>query len=289
MKVTAVIKEIIPDPEEKKETVNGTETLQKSESKPETKGILTEEHIITTGHKSIYGNIYMPKKKGKYPAVILSHGYNSANSDLIKECTYFAEHGYVAYAFDFCGGSTRSKSSGATTYMTLFTEKEDLLTVFENAASLEYVNSEKIYLFGASQGGMVSALAAEDLAGKTAGLILYFPAFCIPDDWRSKYPSTDNIPETINFWDMNLGRNFVTSIHDFYVFDSIGKYSGDVLIIYGEKDPIVPVEYMIQAKDTYENVELIIIENEGHGFSPAGSRYAMKKALEFMKTHTTAK
>jgi len=257
-----------------------------SEDIMERKEIIAKEHIITTEDKTIYGNIYMPKEEGKYPAVILSHGYNGVNSDFIRECSYFAENGYVAYAFDFCGGSTRSKSSGFTTDMTLFSEKDDLLTVFENISSLDNVDSERIFLFGASQGGMVSALAAEELKEKVAGMILYYPAFCIPDDWRKKYPNLDNVPETINFWGMNLGRNFAVSIHDFYVFDTIGNYTGDVLIIHGKNDPIVSMGYMEQAKEAYKNIELIVLENEAHGFSASGAKYAMEKALEFMNAHT---
>lgn len=47
--------------------------------------------------------------------------------------------------------------------MTIFTEKEDLLTVFNYIQRLEYVNPEQIFLFGGSQGGFVTSLAAEEL------------------------------------------------------------------------------------------------------------------------------
>lgn len=249
----------------------------------EKKEMSTGELTITTDSKSIYGKIYIPGNEGTYPAVILSHGYNGSNSDFVKECEYFAENGFVAYAYDFCGGSTRSKSSGATKDMTLFTEKDDLLTVFEHISSMDNVDSNQVFLFGGSQGGMVSTLVAEELNEKVAGMLLYFPALCIPDDWRRQYPSVDNIPETIDFWDMTLGRDFVTSIHDFYVFDTIGNYSGDILIIYGENDPIVGLGYMEKADNIYENSELIVLENEGHGFSLEGGKYAMERSLNFMK------
>jgi len=275
-----------PDQNTETESKADEEASQKSEGIMERKELIIEEHIIETDDKTIYGTIYMPKGEGKYPAVILSHGYNGVNSDFIKECRYFAENGYVAYAFDFCGGSTRSKSSGATTDMTLFTEKNDLLTVFENISSLDNVDAEQIFLFGGSQGGMVSALVAAELKEKVAGMILYYPAFCIPDNWRVMYPDLDKVPEVINFWGMNLGKVFARSIHDFNTYDTIGNYSGDVLIIYGEKDPIVSMGDMEKAKEVYNSVELIVLENEAHGFSPSAAKYAMEKALEFMQAHT---
>ena len=66
------------------------------------KKIMTEELIIKNGEKDIYGKIYRPEGNGKFPAVILSHGYNGIHSDFTKECQYFAKNGYIAYAYDFC-------------------------------------------------------------------------------------------------------------------------------------------------------------------------------------------
>lgn len=246
---------------------------------------MVKELIIKENNKEIYGKIYYPEKEGKYPAVVLSHGYNGTNSDFVRECTYFAENGYVAYAYDFCGGSARSKSSGKSTDMTIFTEKEDLLTVFNYIQGLENVDSSQMFLFGGSQGGFVTTLAAEELKDKTKGMVLYFPALNIPDDWRHNYPDTGKIPEVTDFWGLQLGKEFFLSIHDFYTFDNIGSYPNDVLIIYGNKDNIVPYDAMLKAEKTYNSAELIVLENEGHGFSSTGGKKAMKMVLDFMKKH----
>lgn len=249
------------------------------------KTITIEELRIKENNKNIYGKIYYPSKEGKYPAVILCHGYNGTNADFVKECTYFAENGYIAYAFDFSGGSVRSQSSGASTDMTIFTEKEDLLTVFNYIQNLENVDSEQIFLFGGSQGGLVTTLAAEELMDKVKGVMLYFPALNIPDDWRRNYATVEAIPETVDFWGLKLGKNFFLSMRDFYTFDNIGSYPNDVLIIYGNKDAIVPYDAMVKAQETYSSAELVVFENEGHGFSPAGIEKAKKLLLDFMKKH----
>lgn len=246
---------------------------------------MVKELIIKENNKEIYGKIYSPEKEGKYPAIILSHGYNGINSDFVKECTYFAENGYVAYAYDFCGGSARSKSSGKSTDMTVFTEKEDLLTVFNYIQGLDNVDPEQMFLFGGSQGGFVTTLVAEELMDEVKGMVLYFPALNIPDDWRRTYPTEDKIPETNNFWGLTLGKEFFLSIHDFYTFDNIGSYPNDVLIIYGNKDNIVPYNTMLEAEKAYDSAELIVLENEGHGFSPAGGKKAMEMVLNFLQKH----
>lgn len=249
----------------------------------ETASIVVKDVTVQNGDKTIFGKLYSPKEEGKYPTVILSHGYNGVNTDFVSECTYFAQNGYVAYAFDFCGGSTRSKSSGKSTDMTVFTEKEDLLAVFDYIQLLDNVDTERMFLFGGSQGGFVSTLAAEELKDKVKGMILYFPALNIPDDWRRNYATVEEIPDTVDFWGMELGKNFFLSIRDFYTFDNIGSYPNDVLIIYGDKDPIVPYDAMIKAKEAYDSLELVVLENEGHGFSASAAEKARQMVLSFMQ------
>lgn len=242
-----------------------------------------EELTIQDGENEIYGKLYTPEEEGIYPAIILSHGYNGIHADFTNECRYFAQNGYIAYSFDFCGGSGRSKSSGKTTDMTIFTEKENLLAVFHHISSMENVDSERVFLLGGSQGGLVTALAAEEVAENVKGLILYFPAFNIPDNWRGTFSDVEKIPETYDFWGLKLGREFFASMHDFDPFENIGSYSKNVLIIYGRKDAIVPLSYVERAKETYQNAELIIMENEGHGFTPAGGVKAREQVLSFMQ------
>lgn len=266
---------------ENKTEVTSEQVKEKATEKKEEK-VIVEELIIKEGEKEIYGKVYKPTKEGKYPAIILSHGYNGCNTDFAKECRYYAENGYVAYAYDFCGGSTKSKSSGKSTDMTVFTEKSDLITVFNYIKNMDIVNKEEIFLFGGSQGGFVTTLACEELKSEVKAMVLYYPALNIPDDWRNNFKTTEEIPDTYDFWGLKLGKNFFTSLRDFYTFDNIGSYDKNVLIIHGDKDVIVSTVYSEQAKSKYPNLELVILPGEGHGFTPSGGTLAMNKVLEFM-------
>ena len=166
--------------------------------------------------------------------------------------------------------------------MTIFTEKENLLAVFNHIKGMENVDSSRVFLLGGSQGGLVTALAAEEIADEVKAMVLYFPAFNIPDNWRGNFKTVDAIPETYDFWGLKLGKNFFASIHDFDPFENIGSYTKNVLIVYGNKDAIVPYNYVTRAKETYQNADLIVLENEIHGFTPAGKTKAMQEALAFM-------
>ncbi len=244
--------------------------------------IITEELRIQNGNRTIYGKLYSPAENGKHPAIILCHGYNGTNADWVQECGYYAMHGYVVYAFDFCGGSVNSKSTGDSTDMTITSEKEDLLAVFDHIRTMETVDSEKVVLFGGSQGGLVSALAAAERPDSVRALAMYFPALCIPDDWEKKYADPQEAPETIDFWGLTLGRCFVEDVHHLDVFGTIGKFRGNVMILHGDKDDLVPYSYSERAAGVYDRVRLIRMEGEGHGFSEQGNKTAMGNILEFL-------
>jgi pimeloyl-ACP methyl ester carboxylesterase len=250
--------------------------------------VKTEEMTIRVGEKAIYGRIWYPVTAEKCPAIICSHGYNGCHTDFTGECEFFAQHGMVAYSLDFCGGSTRSRSTGKSTDMTLFTEKQDLLDVFDHISAMEQVDSEAIFLLGGSQGGIVTALAAEEQADKVRGMILYFPAFGIPDNWRNHFGAPENIPESFEFWGLTLGKEFFTSMQDYSAYDHIGGFTGPVLILQGDADAIVKPESSQRAATKYAQAELVIMPGEGHGFSAEGIRFAMDSTLRLIQNASRA-
>ena len=251
-----------------------------------------EQHDVSYTDKlgrdiNLYGQLYVPSSGSKNGVIILSHGYNAYADAYAAKCEFFAKNGYAAYAFDFCGGSTVSKSTGRlSTEMTLFTETEDLVAVFDNLSKLDCIDENNMFLSGDSQGGMVSALAAEELGDdKVRGMALQFPAFGIPDVWRNEEP---NLPR--DHWGLTLGKVFATSVKDFYTFKYVGKnYTNNLLIISGTSDPVVPISSVRQAVNSvYKNGTLVEFEGEGHGFSAAKEAEARQLMLDFLKTNTVS-
>ena len=247
--------------------------------------IVIKDFILQANNREIFGKLYYPADEGKYPAIIMSHGYNGCHEDFPYESLHIAKSGYVVCTYDFCGGSVKAKSSGRTEDMTIFTEKEDLWAVIEYVRGLEQVDASKLFLMGASQGGLVTSLVAEDVEELINGMILYFPALNIPADWRENFKTVEDIPEVFELWGMKLGRNFFLSIRDFDTFEHIGGLAKDVLVIHGDRDSVVMVENSERAQKLYQNMELVVLSGEGHGFSPAGTEKATKLILEFMRNH----
>ncbi len=242
----------------------------------------TEVRLSENG-RELYGLLITPEGEGKYPAVIFSHGYNGTGRDFERMGEYLAENGVAAFCLDFCGGSVNSRSSMATTDMTIFTEKEDLHRVVCYMKENHRVDSDKIFLFGGSQGGLVSALVTEEIKEEVRGLILLFPAMCIADNWNERFPNEEDIPEVQELLGMNLGKNFFLTLRGFDVYQHIGGYERSVQVIYGENDPIVSLDYMERLKTVYQDMKLDIFKGEGHGFSEEGNRRVAEMTLEFVR------
>lgn len=157
---------------------------------------------------SIYGEAYIPDvSQEKIPIVIMSHGFNSNYASQVEYAAKLAEIGIASYIFDFCGGSTVSRSDGTMLDMSLRTEVTDLNAVIDFIQTLDFVDTENIFLMGRSMGGAVSALAAAQRQNDIKGLILIYPAFVIPDNSK-QYASVDVIPEQTTLMGATVGKRF---------------------------------------------------------------------------------
>ncbi|MGN1419182.1 MAG: alpha/beta hydrolase family protein [Acutalibacteraceae bacterium] len=216
------------------------------------------EMRVTRDGLSIYGKLYTPDLQNqKLPAVILSHSANMTSDSMTSYCKRLASSGFVAYAFDFCGGDRNSRSDGSEADMTIFTEIEDLKAVLNEISKLNFVDSENIFLFGTSQGGLVSAVTAAEYPSPVKALILFYPAFNIAEI-SQKYGSV--MPGSSN-------TAFVQSLLNYDVYQHIGAFKGDVLILHGTNDFVVPYSYSEKAANIYENCELHLIKGATHGFN----------------------
>lgn len=239
---------------------------------------------VKRGKLSIFTQIYLPEEKTeKYPAVILSHGFGSTGERMTGYAEFLVRHGYAAVVFDFCGGSMYSRSDGSNLDMSIFTEEEDLDAVLQAVKKLDYINTDEIYLCGASQGGVVSALEAADHPEEIKALILLYPAFVLVDDAKKMFPEEKDIPDSYFHMVMTIGKAYALPLLHFDLFSYIKRYTGPVLIIHGSADRIAPIGYSEAAIEVYKNAELKVIVNAPHGFSGKEQSQAEQWMLAFLK------
>ena len=245
----------------------------------------------------IRGEQYFPanfQKEKSYPAVIISHGFTGIYTDVDDFCRDFAQMGYVAFGFSFCGGSRFDaaadlKSEGETTDMTILTEVADLLAVKEYVQSLPYTDNSNLVLLGFSQGGFVSGLAAAKCGDEIRKLIMVFPALCIPDHDRrgclggANYDA-GNVPEEIDCGNIVLGKIFHDTVVGMDPYLELSAYKGSVLILQGLEDQIVDYSYAIRAQANYEKGQchLQLIRQMGHGYDSEQQKSLVASMRQFL-------
>lgn len=242
-----------------------------------------EEVWIRNGERNLYGVLSRPAKGAeKQPVFIVSHGFNGTHHFGMNYFPLLNEMGYQCFAFDFACGSVNSRSDSNTMEMSILDECSDLKAVVSHFRSQPDVDPERIVLLGESQGGLVSALVADELADEISRLILIFPALCIPDNWNHRYPDVADIPDTTRLWDVPMGRRFFTEIRDLDVFERMERFDNPVIIIQGDQDPVVSLEDSKRAAELYDDASIYVIEGAGHGFRPEEFDESLEQIKNFL-------
>lgn len=251
------------------------------------------------GDLNIYGKFYYPEgfdASQKYPVVIMSHGLGS-RAEMVERAKWpkaVTEKGFIAYAFDFCGGGMNSLSDGDFMEMSVLTEASDLNAVIDFVKSQAYVDPDNLFLLGQSQGGFVSAITAASRPEEVKAMVLVYPALCLVDDLHEFVPDLAEVTgDTVETAMGTLGAVYARDAYDIDVMNEIAKYTGDVMIIHGLNDKTVPYSYSLEAITTAYSAaasELVLItgKKSAHGFEMVyneGREYALDAGTDFLSRH----
>ena len=251
-------------------TAQTPQTTQAPHVEVKTDGTYTvKEYDFDSNGKDIYARAFVPDVEGRVPLVIFSHGLG-ANVEHEEEVQKtLAKAGIAVFSFEFAGGSSSAApmSEGLTTEMSVLTEVQNLKDAIRIASGLEYADPQKTYVMGSSQGGLVTALTAEEVTN-IAGLFLFYPAFSLPDDIRSSFPKLDEVPETFNLLGTKIGKKYITDIYDMDPYANLDKLGMPVRIYHGKDDNIVPLTASKKALKTLPNARLTTLEDTGHALTP---------------------
>ncbi|WP_081721505.1 alpha/beta hydrolase family protein [Levilactobacillus namurensis] len=233
----------------------------------------------------IYGHLYTPKKKSrKLPVAIIAHGLGGNYQELGGYARQLASRGYMAYAFDFPGGTMNGKSTGVKqTQMSVRTEERDLVAVIKQITAQKAAQSHRVLLVGGSQGGVVSALAASDHPDLVKRLALMYPAFSITHDAQNRYASSHAIPQTTDILGFTVGRAYYQPLLRMDVTKAATRYPGPVLIVHGSADDIVPIKYVKQASRQFKHSQFHELKGAGHGFEGEDQRQALHLLNQFIQ------
>ena len=206
------------------------------------------------------------------PMVILMHGIFSSKdyNPMPALAKGLAKAGIASIRFDFDG---HGKSEGRMQDMTIDKEIADAMAIWEYAKGLPYVTG--IGFLGHSQGGVVASMTAGRLAQQGSdvpeGMVLIAPGAVIKEAcqggkfFNARFDPKDP-PEYIRCWGVKkLGREYLLSTQDLKIYETSAAYEGDVLLLHGTKDSIVPMWCSERYKETYgDKAELSKVEGENH-------------------------
>ena len=204
--------------------------------------------------------------------VILMHGIFSSKdyNPMPAIAKGLAKAGIASIRFDFNGHGT---SEGRMQDMTIEKEIADAMAVYDFVKTLPYVS--EIDFLGHSQGGVVASMAAGRLAaqGQDAPprLVLLAPGAVIKNAcqngkfFNARFDPKDP-PEFIRCWGfMKLGRDYLLSTQDLDIYGTAAAYEGQVRILHGTKDKIVPMWCSEQYREIYgDRAELVVVKGENH-------------------------
>ena len=246
-----------------------------------------EELSFFSGGEKIYGKVYKPvdSLKKSYPLLIYCHGLGQLSDEAKNICTQAATLGYIAYAFDFRGGATDSRSDGDMLNMSLKTEIKDLEEVLKRMRKYDKVDHHRIFLCGHSMGSAVAGIVAGEHPSLVEGAVLLSPAFNLPDMTKEQYPKIGRIPQSTQFLSWTVGRHFFSDIHSMNPYRNLDKFKGDVLIIHGEDDDLVPQKYAVKAAATFPNAELRLLPGVGHVYKGDASKKMHELLGEYLSAH----
>ncbi len=203
----------------------------------------------------------------KCPLVVVIHGFTGhiEETHIVAVSKGINAVGFATLRADMYG---HGHSDGEFKKHTLFKWMTNALTVIDYARTLDFATD--IYLCGHSQGGLLVMLAAALKHDIIKGLIPLSPAWMIPEIARKgellgERFDPDHIPEKLHGWhDLDLDGNYARVAQTIHVEEAIDRYRGPVLIVHGDEDEAVPVEYGIRAAKRYADAKLVLIEGDDH-------------------------
>jgi esterase/lipase len=199
--------------------------------------------------KQIKGTLITPEKiKEKNPGVIFFHGLTSSEKGYIPYAEKLAEYGIVGLTLSVRG---HGESEGDFTKLTVKDVIIDGLNAYDFFAKYEFIDPNRIGLLGKSIGGaIVSCVSAQR---KVKSILLTMPAAYTDEMMRMPFSQIEPIVHKI-FRNMD-------KISETKACQAIAKFEGDLLVVIGEKDDIVPLdvtsEYFNIAKKAHRKKKVI--------------------------------
>lgn len=245
-----------------------------------------EFFTVTSGGHELNGYMIKPRDfdaSKKYPVIM--YQYSGPGSQLVLNrweldwLHYAAQEGYVVVCVDGRGTGGRGKEFASVVYKQLGKyESIDQVAAAKYVASLPYVDSSKIGIFGWSYGGYETLMAMTQPGNNFAAGVAVAPV----TDWR--------------FYDTIYSERFMrtpqqneSGYEGSSAINRIGNLEGRLLIVTGTADDNVHAsntfEYVAKAVAMNKMLDMMVYPNKNHHINGCQTRFALySKILDFFDT-----
>lgn len=242
------------------------------------------------------GLLHIPEdtsEENKVPAALVLHGFMGhrigtafSNAHLSKA---IADVGIANLRLDFIGSG---ESDGNYEDMSILTELDEAEIQLEFLKSLPFVDSDRIAVFGHSQGGLIAGLLGGKHPEEIRCIALSSPGFNIGEDWKKGIlngldPEKLKRKGWIDIKGYKIGYRYYKDALDTPTYEIASRYHGPVQIVHGTADKIVPIEYGRRLKEVYgEKCTMIEVEGADHDYSSVAFADArIRHTVDFLKEH----
>lgn len=252
-------------------------------------GSCREYYFFRDGLK-IYGKLYLPEGSGPFPVTVISSGQTASYTYYADEAEYFAGNGCACLIYDSVGAAPRSRSDGELQDSSVLTEAADLNVLLDSLPQLPSLDTEHVFLFGHSLGGLVSTYVGCSRPADISGIMLIEPSYAYPDYAREQDPDLSQVPDVIYDtakYNTVVGRQFVIDLQAVDIFSMMPDCDKDVLIFLGTENCLgtsIP-EYFERAEKTFPSAELVTVEGADHFFQGEYGEQAAEQSLAFIRRH----
>lgn len=241
-----------------------------------------EDITIENDGRAVPTTVVVPDGEGPFPVVVMNHGHGGGrqeNGGFGKVADALAKEGILTIRMDF-PGSGDSKEP--------FTEGYLSNMISDSNASLDYVlenypaDPDRLGIFGYSMGGRIALTIAGSVDNPYRAVALLAPSgnpgeeLMVPflggqaeyDRLYAEASGDKGYAEFLTQWGQTqqLSKTWFDELLVSKPLDAIGNFKGDMLIVYGDKDVVVPAEVNQSVAAAYPAAKVVVVPEADHGY-----------------------
>lgn len=239
--------------------------------------------VIKHNQEELTASIHYPSKaraagrcKDRVPLAIICHGFVGSRIGVdrlfVKAARALAEDGYMVIRFDYIGCGESSGSYGAEGLESMIAQTK---TVLSYGLSCADVDPTRVTLIGHSLGGAVALLTG--VRDRRVKNLILWAAVGYPFNDIIKIVGRDTYDASVkagsaDYAGYGFTPVFFNSLAEYQPFQEADKFSGDVLVVHGTSDEVIPVDYAFLYQKLFwkrpeGRCDKEIIFQAGHTFS----------------------